>query len=191
MTAVWYIHGANCTFRSFNYIRSKLPEHDAQEFAYTHDGPVHKVVDRLVAALAAQPEPVILVGHSLGGVIALAATQRSDKIAKVATMAAPFGGSETAALMRWLTPSQLLDDIHPNAPLMCAIRQGRLHGTDAMSIVTTGGRNTMITGDNDGVVTIASQTCIKGPVYLRIPVNHSEVLLCDDVVDLLSGFLFA
>lgn len=189
MIPIWYIHGAHSTRRSFNYLKSQLPEHEIRDFEYDHSGPVSRVVDRLVALLDQQDAPVNLIGHSLGGVIALAASQRSANAQKVTTMASPFGGSQVASLMRWIAPSQLLDDIHPHAPLMNAVRRAKLQAP-VMSIVTTAGGTSMIAGENDGVVTVESQTCLKGPVYIRMPVSHSEVLLSEETVELINGFIF-
>lgn len=189
MNPVWYVHGANSTPVSFNYIRHRLPDHTYREIAYNHRGPVMHVVDALVEAVEASPTPVTLVGHSLGGVIAVAAAQRSAKVDKVCTIASPLGGSKVASLMRWIAPSQLLEDIHPYAPLISQVRNGRLK-VPTMSIVTIAGHNNMIAGENDGVVTVDSQEAIIGPVYIRLRMNHFEVLLSDDAVDLVSGFLF-
>jgi pimeloyl-ACP methyl ester carboxylesterase len=190
MKTIWYIHGAASTHRSFNYLKARLPRHDSLDIDYNHDGPVAKVVDSLVKRIDAHPTPVTLVGHSLGGVIAVAAAQRSQNVERVATLAAPFGGSQVAALMRWICPSQLLDDIHPQAPLIRTIKRTPVQQS-VMAIVSTGGGTPMLTGENDGVVTVDSQTALRGPVYLRVPVNHFEILLCEESVELISGFILS
>ncbi|RYD62074.1 MAG: alpha/beta fold hydrolase [Verrucomicrobiaceae bacterium] len=190
MNPIWYIHGASSTARSFNYIKSELPVHEFEDIEYTHAHPVTRVVDAVVARLESSPVPVTLIGHSLGGVIAVAASQRSQNVRNVVTMASPFGGSQVASLMRWISPSQLLDDIHPHSPLIRAVKRAK-NRVHIMSIVTTGGGISLISGENDGVVTTESQTSILGPVYLRVPVNHFEVLLCRESVELIAGHLFA
>lgn len=189
MNPIWYIHGASSTPRSFNYLKSELPAHEFEDIQYTHDRPVIRVLDALVEKIESSPVPVNLVGHSLGGVLAVAASQRSNKVANVVTMASPLGGSQVAALMRWISPSQLLDDIHPHSSLIKTVKRTPNRCT-IMSIVTTGGGISMLSGENDGVVTTESQTAISGPVYLRVPVNHFEVLLCRESVELIAGHLF-
>jgi hypothetical protein len=189
MNPIWYIHGASSTARSFNYIKSELPHHEFKDIEYTHDQPVTRTLDALVSALDASPVPVNLIGHSLGGVLAVAASQRSEKVANVVTLASPLGGSQVAALMRWISPSQLLDDIHPHSTLIKQVKRSPNRCT-IMSIVTTGGGISLLSGENDGVVTTESQVAIRGPIYLRVPVNHFEVLLCRESVELISGHLF-
>jgi len=44
---------------------------------------------------------------------------------------------------------------------------------------------------NDGVVSVASQTCLKGPDYHRVDFNHFEVLLAGPVIYLARDCLFA
>jgi hypothetical protein len=44
---------------------------------------------------------------------------------------------------------------------------------------------------SDGVVSVASQTCLKGPDYHRVDFNHFEVLLAEPVIELAYEFLFA
>jgi pimeloyl-ACP methyl ester carboxylesterase len=187
----WYIHGANSTPASFNFIRDQLPRHESIDYSYGHTEPLQRVVDRMVARAndPSSARPIYLVGHSLGGVIAAAVAQRSDRVEKVATIAAPFGGSNVAALMRWLTPCQLFEDIHPNAAIMSAIRRAPPL-RNCLSIVTTSGGTPLMSEENDGVVSVASQIALKGPMYLRTPSNHFESLLSLEVIDLLNSFLF-
>jgi pimeloyl-ACP methyl ester carboxylesterase len=189
---VWYVHGANSTPQSFNFIRSELPRHESLDLSYGPTESVMKVVDRIVAL--AQDEtsirPIYLVGHSLGGVIAMAVAQRCNRVQRLATIASPFGGSKVASLMRWLTPCPLFDDIHPASPLMCAVRRAPPIQR-CLSIVTTSGGTPLIPEANDGVVSVDSQVALRGPHYINVPVNHFEALLSTEVVDLLSGFLFS
>ena len=42
--------------------------------------------------------------------------------------------------------------------------------------------------DNDGAITVASQTALDGARYARLPLNHFEVLLSHDVADLIRTF---
>ena len=188
---IWYVHGANSTPKSFNYIRDQLPRHVPVDIVYAHNEPLFRVVDRLVARVATLEgtAPISVIGHSLGGVVALALAQRSSRVEKVATIAAPFGGSNVAALMRWLTPCQLFEDIHPSASVISAVSRAA-PVRNCLSIVTTAGGTTLMPEENDGVVSVSSQTSIKGPLYYKTACNHFECLLSDEVVDLLKDFIF-
>lgn len=190
-----YIHGASSTPRSFNHIVTELPRHEKQFISYGHDRSVMDTVEQIVRSLSdlraqGMIRPINLVGHSLGGVIAIAVAQRvSLNGGRVVTISSPFGGSKIAALMRWMTTGHLFEDIHPTSPLMNAVRLGG-RVPETLAIVSTAGGTPLIPETNDGVVTVASQTSLSWPVYIRVPVNHFESLLCDDVLDLLNGHLF-
>jgi pimeloyl-ACP methyl ester carboxylesterase len=190
-----YLHGANSTPRSFNHVVNELPYHSAQLLEYSHDRPIMETVERFARVFTevrakGSNRPINLVGHSLGGVVAVALAQRFDLCGgRVATISAPFGGSKIAALMRWMMPCQLFDDIHPSSPLMNAVRNGG-KVANTMAIVSTSGASNLMPEENDGVVSVASQIALSWPSYVKVPVNHFESLLCDDVLDLLNGHLF-
>ncbi|RYD62756.1 MAG: alpha/beta fold hydrolase [Verrucomicrobiaceae bacterium] len=186
---IWYIHGLQSTHRSFNFLKSKFPEHEYVDVMYDANESMIRLVETLVARIESQDRPLILVGHSLGGVIAAAVATRTTKVTKVATLSSPFGGSKVASLLRWMCMSPSLDNIHPHSALMNDIRRSRVR-QPTLSVVTTGGSTPLIGEDNDGVVTVASQKEIKGPIFFERDVNHFEVLLCEDVAELLGGFLF-
>lgn len=184
-----YIHGLQSTPKSFSYIKLRLPQHDHLDIAYDAGQPMLAYVERLVSQIDALNRDVVLVGHSLGGVVAAAVASRSSRVTKVATMSSPFGGSEAAALMRWVCFSPSIDNIHPSSPLMKDVRRTAVK-QPMLSIVSTAGDSPFIQGNNDGVVTITSQKALVGPRYVMIPVNHFEVLLCEEAVLHLEQFIF-
>lgn len=186
---IWYIHGANSSSVSFAHIKSKLPAHEFLDISYDHSQPASKIVDQVVEMAKGGKRPIQIVGHSLGGIIALAAFQQSPRFTRAVTLASPFGGSRVAAMMRWLIPSQLLDDIHPNSDLVTNLRDSRF-SKPVLSVVTTAGGSPLISEENDGVVTVKSQLALEGPTYVSLPVNHFEVLLTPEVPRLIKGFLF-
>jgi pimeloyl-ACP methyl ester carboxylesterase len=185
---VWYIHGANSSPVSFRYVRPRLADHEHHEVRYYCNTPVRKIIDSLVEEAEGETRPINIVSHSLGGVIAVSISQRVP-IRKIVTMGTPFGGSRVATFLRWITPSQLFDDIHPGSGPMTDLRRKPLT-CPVMSLVSTAGNNPFLTEDNDGVVTVASQLALDGPTYIQIPTNHFEMLLHDEATSLINGFLF-
>lgn len=84
-------HGAWCWDKvvplleqaSHEVVRFDLPGH-GEDRTPAAEVTLQSYTDRVVEALDAQPEPVVLVGHSLGGVaISQAAEQRPEKIEKL------------------------------------------------------------------------------------------------------------
>jgi hypothetical protein len=182
---IWYIHGANSTPLSFSYIAAQLPKHDARYVAYTHDIPLPQSIERIVDEIASTTEPFAIVAHSLGGIIAHYVTEKSNPTS-IVTLSSPFGGSKGADLLRWMYPSNnLFDDIRPGSSVMKHLKN--IHPSCPVhSVVTYGGKMPMIPGENDGVVSVDSQTCLSHPTYHRLPINHFEVLLSDEVIHLIA-----
>lgn len=172
---IWYIHGAYSTSRAFNWLKTQLPPHEAVDIDYSSYMAVPKIIDQLVEQAESETE-FDIIGHSLGGVLAVALSQRCPKVKKVVTLSAPFGGSRVATFMQFLVPGSLLDDIQPFSPILSEVR---LRGVacPVLSFVTSGGPSPLIFERNDGVVTVRSQKCLDGAQYVEVDLNHFEVLL--------------
>lgn len=189
-TTVWYIHGANSSSRSFAWIKEKLPPHEAIDVDYGNTTPLSDHLDRLKAAAERFDRPFSIVSHSIGGVMALGiANAVPDKINRIVTMATPFKGCRVATLLRWVAPCPLFDDIHPYSPFITEHRM-MTPKVPMLSIVTTAGGTPIMSEPNDGVVSVASQKALRGPVYTELPVNHFEVLLAAESAALISSFIF-
>lgn len=185
----WYIHGANASPTSFSYIKQMLPDHDLRDVSYSCSVPVMKTITTLVARAKEEGRPIRIISHSLGGIMALHLSFNAPNVEKIVTLGTPFGGSKIASLMRWLTPSQLFDDIHPQSGAVRTLFANKL-AVPVRSIVTTGGKLPVFHEPNDGVVTVESQKALSGPEYIEISTNHFEVLLHPTTVDLIQEFLF-
>lgn len=172
---------------SFNYIRAYFGPQEFTEIGYTNDVPLHRTIEELRRKAVMEDEPISIIGHSLGGVIAAAIAQVAD-VEKIVTYAAPFGGSETAAFWKWITPSQLFSDISPTSSTMMSLRCSP-PTTPMLSFVTD--PNYRIMGERgDGVVSVKSQKAMIGPTYETVELNHFEVLLSPSVATQTRKFLF-
>lgn len=183
---VWYIHGANSSPLSFAFLKARLKKHRFRDICYDHERSVSHVIDELADEIEASSERVRIVGHSLGGLIGAAVAQKVA-VDRLATIAAPFGGSEAARYLRFFSPHVLFEDIHPRSPLVVGLRLKPLPPT--LSIVTLGGGTPLLPGPNDGVVTVASQTALDGPDYRCLPFNHFEVLLATETIEMIERFV--
>lgn len=167
-----------------------MPHHHGSDVEYGHTRTVLTVVETLTNRIRHEHKPVTLIGHSLGGLIALNLAHRvPGHVHKIITIASPLGGVGVATVLRWLIPHPLLADIHPSSPLVSQIRH-RPPPVPTLSLVATAGKSPLLAEPNDGVVTISSQTCLDGPIYVHVPVNHFEILLAKDTVDCITDFVF-
>jgi Uncharacterised protein family (UPF0227) len=189
MTTILYIHGAFSTPGSFTRIKEKLPLHESIEIEYNVGDNIDVVIANSVKKLKANGERVSIVAHSLGGVLAAIIAQNCSLVDKTVTMSTPFGGSKAADMMKWFNPHPMFETISSQSALLRKLYQSGA-GCPTLSLVTTRGQNPMINEENDGVVSIKSQTAWKAPDYISVPYNHFEVLMADETITIIKEFLF-
>ena len=170
----------------------------AQTFSYPSiSRPSDDNIDRLANFLAGLGAPVIhLVGHSLGGVLALRALRRLQPAftSRVVCLGSPLLGSAAAqALEGWpggniLVGSTLHETVLTEplsewrGPQQVGVLAGRL-GFGAGLVLNT------LRGEHDGAVTVA-ETRLPGITDHRVlPVTHTGMLLSRRVADETAHFL--
>lgn len=186
---ICYIHGLNQTRHSFNYISQEM-QHNGDVLI---DYDSHQALERsIVQVLRFIPktEPVILVGHSLGGLIAmLIAGRKLVEVERVITMSSPLGGSRAAVFARWVaTGIPLLNDLVPNSTQVKEIASTKLD-VPVLNVISTSGSLPTSSEPNDGVVTLSSQRAYKHGKKVDVKANHFEVLLHDKTIDHLTKFI--
>lgn len=181
---VWYIHGANNTDVSFNWLIAGLPDHDARTITYSIDKPIWEEVERL--AMTMNGSNGYIVGHSLGGLIAVAISH-IIQTKGVVTLASPFGGSEMAGILSWITPSELFKSVSPKGSFIQSMKSPLR--TEVLSLVARS-RSRLYRRPNDGMVTMDSQMAITGPKYIVLNTTHSEILLSRDTIHHIKEFIF-
>ena len=187
MTTIYYIHGAASTPLCFNWMKQELKRHDFVNISYDSHTPLSKTIRDVCDKVAQHKTPPVILGHSLGGVIATAVAQ-SVPVKKIITLSTPFGGSFAASLMRWFMPTQLFKDISQQSPILVALK----NNTPTIPILSfvTDSNLTILGERTDGVVTVRSQTELIGPQYIHVDLNHFEVLLSADVVEKINQFIW-
>lgn len=186
MRTITYIHGAGASPRSFAWLQERLPEHRATFVTYSVSDTMSTVVERVLDLVTSCGERQILVGHSMGGLIA-AACSHHTLVSRVATLSAPFGGLHMAGLASLFSSAPMLRDLARYSAGMIRLRAEGV-GCPALSVVGTAGLP-FIREPNDGAVTVASQRALPGPRYVETPLNHFEVLLDQAVADLIRDFI--
>lgn len=187
MMVVIYLHGAHSTNLSFAYFKTKLPNHNYINFAYNTNDSIIKTVANFKILVDSQVEPINIISHSLGGLIAVMGANNCPKIEKIVTMGSPFGGSNVASLLRWFMPIILFQEIHTGSSI---IKNLKCPQACIKSFVTQDGSNPFIREPNDGIVTVRSQKALVGPEYIDMNLNHFEILLCDNVIGIIKDFIF-
>lgn len=184
-----YIHGAFASQRSFVRIKDKLPAHTQITPEYSVETELSQIIENIDAMITQYGKPVSIVGHSLGGVIAVAIANNNPLVQKIITMGTPFGGCKAADLFKWFNPHVMFDGISTKSTIIRKNLASKLK-CPVRSLVTTHGNNPMFFEPNDGVVSVASQISLKGPEYIQVPFSHSEVLMTDDAVNYIKEFIF-
>lgn len=184
---IWYIHGANASPVSFNYIKSQLYDHKAVDLIYSARDPIE---DTIAIASDQLKNPVHIIAHSLGGVIAVALSQiKPHLVRSVVTLGTPYGGSEIATRASVLMPfDPFIKNISTFNPTLLYVRsKGAVVPT--LTIITNNGINSFESAPNDGVVTVSSQMALENPtIQVQMSLNHFESLINPNTVDLIKQF---
>jgi len=179
-----YIHGANATSESFNYIRSKVGE--GTDINYdSRNGFENNLKDMLDQLKYIKD--IAFVAHSLGGIYALHIANAIPKqVLGAVTISTPYGGAEVADYAQYFLPfSRLMRDIGPSSWVM---RQSDCIKIKHLwtNIVTMKGQSPFIIEHNDGVVTINSMRHHVDMELVEVDYNHYEVVLSDTAVDIIK-----
>jgi len=150
-----YIHGANATSESFNYIRSKLG--DGIDINYDSRNGFENNLKDMQTTLDGRTD-LVFIAHSLGGIYSLHLANSMPKAVKGAiTLSTPYGGAEVADYAQYFLPfSRLMRDIGPSSWVMKQASRIEIQHPWT-NIVTVKGQSPFMHEPNDGVVTIASQ----------------------------------
>lgn len=151
------------------------------------------LVQRAIEGLAA--ERVHLVGHSLGGLVALAALtgRRDPRVGRVVLLGSPVRGCQGGRQMAeraWGRPflgaSAALWREPPQLAAPAGVEVGAIAGTRRLGM---GSIVLKLPGPNDGVVTV-DETRLPGLVdHLVLKVSHSGMLVSREVGEQVAAFL--
>lgn len=181
-----YIHGANATGESFNYIREHLNHDDDLVIEYsTADGFEHNLFQ--MKRLIRDFDNMFFVAHSMGGIYALhLADLFPDQVLGAVTISTPYGGSRAADYAKYFLPfSKLLKDIGPNSRPMRLTEKIHIQHPWT-NVVTTRGNCLWMNELNDGVVTIESQSKRTDMELVELPLNHYEVVMSPRVIKIIQ-----
>ena len=179
-----YIHGANATSESFNYIKSKLG--NGLDINYDSRNGFENNLKDMQSTLDGHTD-LVFVAHSLGGIYSLHLANAMPSAVKGAvTLSTPYGGAEVADYAQYFLPfSRLMRDIGPSSWVMKQASKIKIQHPWT-NIVTIKGQSPFMHEANDGVVTISSQKHHADMELVEVEYNHYEVVLSDEVVGLIK-----
>lgn len=177
------IHGAWSSPVSFNYLSTKV-RGDWIPCTYSPDQSLSSIIDRLDSICDA---PCVIVGHSLGGVIALN-LHDNPNVLGIATMASPLAGLQVGYLAKFMSRSGLICDVASDSGIMRATRT-RSYSKPVLHLVSTQGFNPFIYEENDGVVPLRSQRDWHCGEVVDVAANHYEILQHPDSIALIGSFV--
>lgn len=184
MTIV-YIHGAGSSPETFNFVREHIKSDNEVLISYDCEHGFRRNLAEMKTLLE-DKDDLFFVAHSLGGVYALhLALHFADRVRGGVTMGTPYGGSELAIALSMLSPCQLYSDIHPYSEAMRFVRKAKAP-EGWIAIVSTRGRNNLMRGANDGVVTADSMHALEGASFIEVEATHHEIVLSRLSVELIK-----
>jgi pimeloyl-ACP methyl ester carboxylesterase len=179
-----YIHGANATSESFNYIKSKLGT--GLDINYDSRNGFENNLKDMQSTLKDHKD-LVFVAHSLGGIYSLHLANSMPMAVKGAvTLSTPYGGAEVADYAQYFLPfSRLMRDIGPSSWVMKQASKIKIQHPWT-NIVTVKGQSAFMHEPNDGVVTIASQKHHEDMELVEVDYNHYEVVLAEPVIKIIK-----
>lgn len=183
--AVVWIHGANQSSKCWNFLREKCNFENEILVNYSSMRGFAENLQEMQSQIDSE-HPVFIVGHSLGGIYALHLLNHCS-VAGVVSISTPFRGSSAADWAKYIVPQyQLFRDVgRRSRPIL----EGHKTAITVpwTQIVSTSGSVPYLTGDNDGVCTVASmEHRSKEMNCVRVKSTHYEVMVSDEVVDIVK-----
>lgn len=186
---IFYVHGFNSSHRSFAYLESLIDSEPVKKIDYDSRKSLEDIVAQVLKQLP-KDKPITLVGHSLGGLVALLLTGRkSVQVERVITISSPLGGSKAAVFAQWVVSGlPILSDITPSSS---AVRElaALKNVPPVLSLISVGGSLPTSGEPNDSVVSVASQKAFLPAKKVEINANHFEILMHEKTISTIQSFI--
>jgi pimeloyl-ACP methyl ester carboxylesterase len=181
-----YIHGANATAQSFNYLREHIRGKDMvleYNCAYGFEDNLKKMQETIKDV-----KDIFFICHSMGGIYALHLSNLlPDNVKGAVTLATPYGGSAVAEIAKWVLPYyRLIHDIVPNSKTIKECRAIKIQHP-WLQVVTISGNVPWLVQPNDGIISIASMRCREDIEQIDVDLNHYEVVVSPQTVKIIKN----
>ena len=194
---IFFIHGAWSSGSSFNYLKSKaldIGNGVGKIHAFQYDCQIENLNSILLRAekelndLQQNGLKTIVVGHSMGGLLALYISHDNKNVSKTITISAPLSGIKInnpllKFYLRYVAP--VLIKLQPNSPFIQRLHETNYNNKNIDILVTEGGFNfASLNEPSDGTVSVESQLSWtpRNANIIKINANHHEVLQTPELV---------
>lgn len=166
---------------------------------------VRGTLDENAAALRAfiqkhQPDAAHIIGHSLGGVLALRMHANFPDVepGRVVCLGSPLTGSRAAAYLNQLVWAEdIVGKSVPDAMVHKSAKDWAAHVTNVRDIGVIAGDVPFGIGrfladfheDNDGTIAVAETRLHGAKEHIVLPVSHKGMLVSADVADQAAAFI--
>lgn len=180
-----YIHGANASHESFNYIREHLGGDDITVDYFCQHGFEHNL--ELIYRKIKHEQDMFFIAHSLGGIYSLyLANRMPSQVLGAVTLSTPYGGSEFADYAKYFMPfNRLFKDVSTHGPIIKQSFDMTIQHPWC-NVVSTTGSAPWIIKHNDGVVSVDSMKHRQDMDLEFIDCNHYEVVLSPKVLSIIK-----
>jgi pimeloyl-ACP methyl ester carboxylesterase len=184
-TPMVFIHGANQSSYSWNYIREKLNHSNEILIDYSSMNRFYDNLDSMIRQIG--DTPVFVVGHSLGGIYALHLLKHCNVVGGV-TISTPFRGSSAADWAKFIVPQYpLFKDVGRRSKPIVEANSIPIT-VPWTQVVSTTGSVPYLNEANDGVCTIGSMEHRKDDMKcVRVEHTHYEVMCSNTVVGIIKN----
>lgn len=188
---LFFVHGANATPGSFNYLTSKLGlSRDRMAFAdYSSNDGFYNNLDQMKSQLI--DGDWFLISHSMGGIYSAHLCEfLGNRFMGAVSMSTPYGGSELCDVLSLVHPfSRLFRDASTRSRPIKEAQQkiATISPTPWTAIATSSGRVPYLPDHNDGVVTLSSQLALEKYMdIIQLDCNHYEIMQDDRMVNIIQ-----
>lgn len=180
-----YIHGANASHDSFNYIREHVGGDDTTVDYNSQNGFKHNL--EIIYQQIKTEKDVFFIAHSLGGIYSLYLSSMLSKQVKGAvTLSTPYGGSEIADYAKYFMPfNRLFKEIGAHSQVIKNSLALKVQHPWC-NVVTTKGNSPWMLKHNDGVVSVDSMQFRTDMDLVSVECNHYEVVLSTKVLGIIQ-----
>lgn len=179
------IHGAFSTPTIFNYAKHKIKGYDWQLFDYSDDiNNFESICERAVDTIN---EPCHVIGHSMGGMIALYLAGHYQ-VRSITTIASPLDGLDVSMAQQYMSRSSFIRELRKNGRFIMDLHY-QAYPMPVQHIITTRGFNPYMFDENDGVVSLTSQRGWHIGAVHEIAANHAEIMQHDDCIKQIKKFV--
>lgn len=189
---IYYIHGANSSDKSFNYLRQNIKHKDVCA-NYSTINSFNTSIEEMKKQVDGITKPIFIIGHSLGGIYALHLSQYlGPRFLGAVTLSTPYGGSKHASSLSMLYPwVTFYKEVSPTGNPITESQKIWVESQPKnwVQIVSTKGRVPIVNEDNDGIVTIESMEYHQSMQKEHVEVNHYEILQDPKTLEIITKVL--